>query len=338
VSEAVRSLITRLAEGEPRTPDETRAAFEAILSGETDPALIGAFLLGLRIRGETVEDIVAGARTLRTHMKQVPAPEEVVDTCGTGGLGWVSLNTSTAAAFIAAGAGAVIAKHGNRSVSPKVGSADVLEALGVNLNANEAQTAACFAKARLAFLFAPAHHSAMRHVAPVRRLLGVRTIFNLLGPLSNPAGARRQVLGVFDAGWVIPYAEALRELGAKRAFVVHGADGMDELTTTGPSHVAEIRDGRIRTYTTEPETLGLRRASPEALRGRDTAFNADAVRRVLCGEQGPFSDLAALNAAAALIAAERAENLKDGIALAQAAIRSGAALECLERVKAGSHA
>lgn len=337
MSEAVRLVVAKLADGARPTSSEMTAAFEAILSGEAEPVLIAAFLMGLRIRGETADDILAGAAVMRANARKVEAPAGVIDTCGTGGLGWTSLNTSTAAALVAAGAGATVAKHGNRSVPPKTGSADVLEALGVNLTPSDAQIAACFSRARAAFLFAPAHHAAMKHVAPVRKAMGVRTIFNLLGPLANPAGARRQVLGVFGAEWVEPYAQALTGLGSERAFVVHGRGGLDEISTMGATLVADVRNGAIRTFELTPEQLGVARVSMDALRGGAPEQNADALLRVLGGEPGPFADLVAVNAAAALVVADLAGDLVEGIGLARAAMMDGRAMAALDALKAASN-
>ncbi len=310
-----------------------QAAFEAIFRGESDPALTAAFLTSLAMRGESASDIAAGAAVMRAHVRRVAAPPGVIDTCGTGGLPWISLNTSTAAAFVAAGAGAVVAKHGNRSVPPKTGSADVLEALGVNLNPTDAQLEASFADAGLAFMFAPAHHAAMKHVAPVRKALGIRTVFNLLGPLANPAGAKRQLLGVYSELWLIPYAKALRRLGSERAWVVHGRDGMDEISTTAPTMITELKDGEIETFELHPEDLGIPLANPEALRGTTPAENAAALRGVLENRPGPFADLVALNAAAALVIAGRAGDMRDGLAQARASISSGKAMAALEALK-----
>ncbi len=337
MSEAVRSCLHELVDG--GRPDATRigAAFEAILGGETDPALIAAFLTSLRMRGEGVDDIVAGARVMRDRVRRVSAPVGAVDTCGTGGLSWVSLNTSTAAAFVAAGAGAVVAKHGNRSVPPKTGSADVLEALGVNLNTTDAQIDRCFERAGAAFLFAPAHHSAMKHVGPVRKLLGIRTIFNLLGPLANPAGARRQVLGVFSESWVVPYASALHELGAERAWVVHGRDGLDEISTTGSTLVAEVTPGGVRTFEIDPDAFGVARATLDQLRGGAPEDNANAILAMLRGQPGPFADLVAVNAAATLVVADKARDVREGLSMARDAISSGKAMAAFEALKAASH-
>jgi anthranilate phosphoribosyltransferase len=336
VSEAVRIVVGKLAGGERPGQAEIGKAFEDILGGQTEPALIAAFLMGLRTRGETVDDIVAGAQVLRANVRPVKAPAGVIDTCGTGGLSWTSLNTSTAAAFVAAGAGAIVAKHGNRSKS-KAGSADVLEALGVNLTPTDAQIETSFRDAGLTFMFAPAYHSAMKHVAPVRAALGIRTIFNMLGPLANPAGAKRQVLGVFGVEWVEPFAKSLQTLGSERAFVVHGRDGMDEISTTGASVVAEVKDGAVRVFELTPEELGLKRTSLDALRGGTAAENAEALRRVLGGEQAAFADLVVANAAAALVVAGLADNLKQGIDGARASIKSGKAMVALEALKRASN-
>lgn len=337
MSDAVRNCLHELVDGGRPDAGRMGSAFEAILGGETEPALIAAFLTALRMRGEGVDDIVAGARVMRDRARLVSAPAGAVDTCGTGGLTWVSLNTSTAAAFVAAGAGAIVAKHGNRSVPPKTGSADVLEALGVNLNTTDAQIDACFQKAGAAFLFAPAHHSAMKHVAPVRKLLGIRTIFNLLGPLANPAGARRQVLGVYSESWVVPYARALRDLGAERAWVVHGRDGLDEISTTATTLVAEATPDGVRTFELAPADFGVAPASLDDLRGGSPAENADAVRRVLVGQPGPFADLVTVNAAATLVVAGLAADVREGAAMARAAIASGKAMAAFEALKAASH-
>jgi anthranilate phosphoribosyltransferase len=336
VSDAVRNAVKKLAEDERPTPDEIGASFQAILTGEAEPALIAAFLMGLRTRGETVEDIVAGVRVMRANMVPANAPEGAIDTCGTGGLSWTSLNTSTAVAFVAAGAGAVVAKHGNRSKS-RAGSADVLEALGVNLAPTKTQIEASFRDAGVAFMFAQQHHTAMKHVAPVRQALGMRTIFNMLGPLANPAGVKRQVMGVFAPEWVEPVAKAMLSLGAERAMVVHGLDGMDEISTTGTTLVAEIKDGVVRVQDLSPERLGVTRASLDDLRGGTVAENAAALTRLLQGEPGPFSDLVAVNAGAAIHVAGLTDTLLDGIARARASISSGKAMAALEALKRASH-
>ncbi len=336
MTEAVRTAISQLVDGARPDGVAMAAAFEAILTGETDPVLIAAFLVALRVRGERVEDIVAGARVLRAHVLPVAAPSGAVDTCGTGGLNWTSLNTSTAAAFVAAGAGVVVAKHGNRSKS-KAGSADVLETLGVNLTPSEPQIANSFARAGLSFLFAPVHHSAMKHVAPVRAVLGTRTIFNFLGPLANPAGAKRQVLGVFSEEWVRPYAEALLALGSDAAWVVHGLDGLDEISISGPSRIAELKAGAVRVFDITPEEIGVERVPLDRLRGGTVEQNAAALLAVLRGEGGPFADLVAANAGAALIVGGKADNLREGYTLARESIASGRALGALDALKAASN-
>ena len=337
MSEALRKAVGLLVEdGRRPNQEEMTAAFEAILAGEGDPALISAFLVSLRIRGETSEDIVAGARVMRARARTVVAPEGAIDTCGTGGLAWTSLNTSTAVAIVAASAGAIVAKHGNRSRS-KAGSADVLEVLGVNLSPTDDQLQASFRDAHVAFMFAPAHHAAMKHVAPVRAALGLRTIFNMMGPLANPAGVKRQVLGVFAPEWVGVFADALLTLGAERAMVVHGVDGMDEISTTGATLVAEVKDGKIRMQDLTPELMGVKRAKLEHLRGSTPAENAEALKCVLANEPGPFADLVAVNAGAAILVAGLATTLVDGIAQARAAIADGRAAATLEALKRASN-
>ncbi len=337
MSEALRKAVGLLVEdGRRPNQEEMTAAFEAILAGEGDPALISAFLVSLRIRGESSEDIVAGARVMRARARTVVAPEGAIDTCGTGGLAWTSLNTSTAVAIVAASAGAIVAKHGNRSRS-KAGSADVLEVLGVNLSPTDDQLQASFRDAHVAFMFAPAHHAAMKHVAPVRAALGLRTIFNMMGPLANPAGVKRQVLGVFAPEWVGVFADALLTLGAERAMVVHGVDGMDEISTTGATLVAEVKDGKIRMQDLTPERMGVKRAKLEDLRGSTPAENAEALKCVLANEPGPFADLVAVNAGAAILVAGLATTLVDGIAQARAAIADGRAAATLEALKRASN-
>lgn len=329
MSEAVKSIISELADGLTPTGSALESAFDAILSGTSDPVQISAFLMGLRMKGETVDDLLAGARVMRAHARKVEAPPNVVDTCGTGGLPFISLNTSTAAAIVAAAAGAVVAKHGNRSVPPKTGSADVLEALGVNLNVSEGQLAQCLEQAGIAFMFAQAHHSAMRHVAPVRKTLGIRTIFNLLGPLSNPAGAKFQVMGVFDKSWSEKMASVLNALGAQHAWIVHGEDGLDEITTTGETFVVEIKEGNLSSFSVTPESVGLQRHSLDTIKGGNVAFNADAIKAILSGEKNAFRDIVALNAGASLFVCGVASSYAEGVEIALAAIDSGKAAETL---------
>ncbi len=337
MSEVVRKVVGALAAGDGVPVADLEDAFRAILAGESTDILNSAFLMGLRVRGETVDDIVAGVRIMREHVAAVTAPADVVDTCGTGGLSWTSLNTSTAAAIVAAGAGAVVAKHGNRSAPPKTGSADVLEALGVNLTPTPEQAEKCFRDAGVLFMFAQAHHGAVRHVGPVRKALGIRTIFNLLGPLSNPAGARRQLLGVFSEDWVKPMAEALLALGAERAWVVHGVGGIDEISTFGPTRVAEVSNGQLRTFDVSLDDLGVQKASIEELRGGDAVHNREALLNVLNGQPGAFSDLVAVNAAGTLVVAGLASDLREGVEMARNSILDGRALQCLQALKRASN-
>lgn len=326
----LKPVLARLAAGERLTQAEAQGAFDLLMEGRATPAQIGAFLMALRLRGETVEEITGGALALRARMSRIAAPKDAVDTCGTGGDGQGSFNISTAAALVAAAAGATVAKHGNRAQSSKSGSADLLAALGLNLDAPKAALERALKEARIAFLMAPRHHGAMRHVAEARRELGFRTVFNLLGPLANPAGAKRQLIGVFAEEWLTPIAEVLKALGSERVWVVHGWDGLDELTTTGPSEVAALEDGRIRRFAVTPEEAGLSRAKPAALAGGTAEENAARLRALLEGEKGPLRDIVLLNAAAALIVAGKAENLAGGAALAAAALDDGHAKATLE--------
>ncbi|KJS39572.1 MAG: anthranilate phosphoribosyltransferase [Rhodospirillaceae bacterium BRH_c57] len=321
----LKEFLPKLATGATLTETEAKAAFNVIMSGEATPAQIGAFLMALRVRGETVDEISAAASIMRAKATRLQAPEGAVDTCGTGGDARGTFNISTGAALVVAGAGVPVAKHGNKAMSSKSGSADVLGSLGVNLDAETAHVEAAMREAGIGFLMAPRHHSAMRHVGPVRTELGTRTIFNLLGPLSNPAGAKRQLMGVFAREWVEPLAIVLGRLGAVHAMVVHGADGLDELTTTGVSHVAEFKDGKVTTYDVTPEDAGLPRAHMDALAGGDAEQNAQVIRDMLDGKPGAYRDIVCLNAAAALIVGGRAATLMEGAKLAAQAIDSGAA-------------
>lgn len=329
-----REFIAKAAGGEPLSVDEAAAAFDIMMSGEATPAQIGGFLMALRLRGETVDEITGAARTMRAKATPVEAPEGAIDTCGTGGDAKGTHNISTCAAFVVAGAGVPVAKHGNKSVSSKSGSADVLAALGVNLEVTPETVARCIAQANVGFMFAPAHHAAMRHVGPVRADLGTRTIFNLLGPLSNPANAQAQVIGVFSKDWIVPLAEVAGQLGSKHVWVVHGSDGLDELTTTGKTFVAELKDGRVNSFEVTPADAGLPQAKPEELLGGEAAENAQAIREVLAGDASPFRDIVILNAAAALIVAGKAATLSEGAALAAKAIDSGAARDALNKLVA----
>jgi anthranilate phosphoribosyltransferase len=326
----VKPVIARLATGATLSQDQAHALFGAMMEGNVTPAQIGAILMALRLRGETVDEITGGARAMRERATRVKAPAEAIDTCGTGGDGSGSFNVSTAVALVVAALGVPVAKHGNRALSSKSGSAEVLAQLGVNIDAEPAVLERCLQQARIAFMMAPRHHAAMRHVGPVRLELGTRTIFNLLGPLANPAGASRQLLGVFDARWVAPMAHVLRNLGSTRVWVVHGGDGLDEITTTTTTRVAELRDGTVREFTVAPEDAGLPRAQPDDLKGGDPAHNAAALRMLLSGAAGPYRDIVVLNAAAALVVAGKAGDLREGATLAAGALDSGAARATLE--------
>lgn len=334
------TALKTLASGAPLSAEQLQAAFEALLSGEAPPEQIGAFLMGLAVRGETGAELLSGAKVLRANARTISLEGDVLDTCGTGGLGWTSLNTSTASAIVIAACGGKVAKHGNRSVPPKTGSADVLEALGVELDLTEDRFRNCLEKAGVGFLFARSHHSAMRHVGPVRASLGIRTIFNLLGPLSNPASATHQILGVSEARWLKPMAEALRDLGVKRAWVVHGVDAtgraIDEISIAGPTQVIDVNQNTLIERTITPEDAGFEPSPLAALQGGVVEENALAIRELLEGRTGPFRDAVAFNAAAGLHILGLASDLKDGAALASAALDSGAALKALSVLIAAS--
>jgi anthranilate phosphoribosyltransferase len=332
----LKTHIAKVAGGEPLSFEESRDAFDIIMSGEATPGQIGGFLMALRVRGETVEEISGAVATMRAKMLPVAAPAGAIDIVGTGGDGSHSLNISTAAAFVIAGAGVPVAKHGNRGLSSQTGAADVLTGLGVKLELEPKAIARCIAEAGIGFMFAPSHHPAMRHVGPTRVELGTRTIFNLLGPLSNPAGVTRQMVGVFSPEWIEPVAGALKALGAERAWVAHG-DGYDEITGTGETQVAELRDGEISTFTLTPEQFGLKRHSKDDLRGGDAAYNAAALRALLDGAPGAYRDTVLMNAGAGLVVAGKADDLAQGIALAAEAIDSGAARQVLDRLVAVSN-
>jgi anthranilate phosphoribosyltransferase len=334
----LKPYLAAVAAGKILSQQEAEAAFEILMSGGASEAQIGAFLMALRVRGETVAEITGAARIMRAKAHAIQAPAGAIDTCGTGGDTAGTFNISTAAALVVAASGVPVAKHGNRAVSSKSGSADVLEALGLDIEAEPAVVQRSLWENNFGFLLAPRLHGAMRHVMAARRDLGVRTIFNLLGPLSNPAGTRRQLVGVFAPQWVEPLAHVLQNLGAEAAWVVHGSDGLDELTTTGPSLVAELRRGEIRTFEVTPEDAGLPRAKPADLVGGDAATNASAIRALLDGRKGPYRDIVLLNAAAALIVADAATDLRHGAVLAAEAIDNGAARALVERLVATTHA
>ena len=325
----LKKHIAKVADGTPLSFEEAREAFDIIMSGQATPSQIGGFLMALRTRGETVDEISGAVATMRAKMLPVRAPANAVDIVGTGGDASGTYNVSTCAAFIVAGAGVPVAKHGNRALSSKSGAADALAALGVDIEIGPDAIGACIAEAGVGFMFAPAHHSAMRHVGPTRVELGTRTIFNLLGPLSNPAGVRRQLVGVFSARWLEPIAHVLKGQGAETVWVVHG-DGLDEITTAGVTKVAELKDGEVRCFEIAPEDVGLARVSPQDLKGADAEHNARALRAVLAGEKCPYRDIAVLNAAGALLVAGKASSLQQGVEIAQHSVDSGSAASALE--------
>jgi len=321
----LKSIIGKVATGATLSREEAVCAFDSMMSGEATPSQMGGLLMALRVRGETVDEITGAVSAMRAKMLRVTAPPDAVDIVGTGGDGSGSVNVSTCASFIVAGAGVPIAKHGNRALSSRSGAADVLSSLGVKIDLKPEQVGRCVKEAGIGFMFAPAHHPAMKNVGPTRVELATRTIFNLLGPLSNPAGVRRQMVGVFSRQWVQPLAQVLKNLGAESVWVVHGSDGLDEITLTGPTFVAALENGGIRSFEVAPEDAGLARVGGEALRGGDADANAVALRGVLNGEPSAYRNVALLNAAAALIVAGRATTLKEGIAIGMQSIDSGAA-------------
>lgn len=336
MSDAFKPLLARLADGQTLLEDDAEAFFAACLRGEPTPAQIAAAVTAIRLRGETVGELTACARAMRRAAVTLDHPYDVVDTCGTGGDGLHTFNISTASALVAAGGGLKIAKHGTRALSSKSGSSDVLAALGVKIDAGLEQQRRALDEANICFLFAPAHHGAMRHVLPVRAELGFRTIFNLLGPLSNPAGAKRQVLGVYDPRLLEPLARVLGALGAERAWTVHGS-GMDEMTVTGPTMVCEWRDGGVRNFNITPDAVGLQKHSLDELTGGDPAMNAAALTRMIDGEKGAYRDVVLLNAAAAFLVGGRTETLREGVELAAAVIDDGRARVALDGLVAATN-
>jgi anthranilate phosphoribosyltransferase len=333
----LRSLIQKVSGGTTLEEEEIRLALDLMTAGEATPAQMGAFLMALRVRGETVEEITGAAQMLRSRMNRVVVPPGAIDIVGTGGDNHGSYNVSTCAALVAAGAGVKIAKHGNRRVSSMSGASDVLTTLGVKLDVPFEVITRCVTEAGVGFLWAPRHHPALAHFAPIRGELGIRTIFNLLGPICNPAGVKRQVVGVFSWQWVEPIAHVLRNLGCEHVWVVHGHDGLDELTTTGATDVAEVKDGHVTVFEVTPADAGLAPAKLSDLKGGDEKHNAEAIREVLAGKKTPLRDIAVLNAAAALIVADKAANLTDGAALAAHSIESGAAKAALDKLVAISN-
>ncbi|MCD0415599.1 anthranilate phosphoribosyltransferase [Rubrivivax sp. JA1024] len=333
-----KSIIAKVATGATLTRDEATDAFDAMMSGDATPSQMGALLMGLRVRGETVDEITGAVTTMRAKMLPVSAPADAVDIVGTGGDGSGSVNVSTCASFVVAGCGVTVAKHGNRALSSKSGAADVLAALGVKIDITPDQVGRCVNEAGIGFMFAPTHHPAMKNVGPTRVELATRTIFNLLGPLSNPAGVKRQMIGVFSRQWVQPLAQVLKNLGSEAVWVVHGSDGLDEITLSGTTAVAELKNGEITSFEISPEDAGLPRAPAEALKGGDAQANAVALRAVLEGMPGPYRDVALLNAAATLIVAGKAKDLKEGVAMGAHSIDSGAAEARLKKLIAVSAA
>ncbi len=331
-----KSLIAKVADGNILSRAESEDAFSIVMSGEATPSQIGGFLMALRVRGETVDEISGAVQSMRSRMLTVEAPDDAMDIVGTGGDASGSYNISTCTAMVVAGCGVPIAKHGNRALSSKSGAADTLKALGINLDLDPAGISRCIKEAGLGFMFAPAHHAAMRHVGPTRVELGTRTIFNLLGPLSNPAGVKTQLVGVFDPKWVRPLAEVLQQLGSTSVWVVHG-DGMDEMTVTAETLVAELKDGKIREFTVTPQDAGLESHPFEDLLGGDAEYNAEALRKVLDGERNAYREVVLLNAAASLVVAAKVASLKEGAMLAARSIDSGAASSVLSKLVLASN-
>lgn len=333
----IKAALNKIADRKDLTGEEMRGVMRIIMAGEATPSQIGAFLMGMRVKGETVVEIAAAVSIMREQMIPVAAPENAIDIVGTGGDGAGTLNISTASAIVVASAGVPVAKHGNRALSSKSGASQVLEALGVKLDLSPAEIGASVDKAGIGFMFAPLHHPAMKHVGPSRTEMGTRTLFNLLGPQSNPAGVRRYLLGVYDEQWVEPVAAALLANRAIKAWVVHGSDGLDEITTTGPTHVAQIDGGSLTTFEITPEQYGLPRATLDDLRGGDPADNARAMTDLFDGAPGAYRDIVLLNSAAALFVADRVDTIDTGIALARGAIDSGKAKQTLARLVAVSN-
>jgi anthranilate phosphoribosyltransferase len=336
--ESFKPLIAKVAAGATLTRTEAESAFDSMLSGEVTPSQMGGFLMALRVRGETVDEITGAVAAMRAKMAGVKAPPDAIDIVGTGGDGSGSYNVSTLAAIIVAACGVTVAKHGNRAISSRAGAADTLTALGVKIGLSPDGVERCIRETGIGFMMAPAHHASMRHVGPTRVELGTRTLFNLLGPLSNPAGVKRQLVGVFSATWLEPMAETLRNFGSERVWVAHGLDGLDEITTTGPTKVVELKGGVLHAFELTPEAAGLARAEPGALKGGEPANNAKALIDVLDGALGAFRDIGLINAGAALVISGKAGSIKDGVAMGDAAIRSGAARRTLDRLITVSNA
>ena len=328
----MKSYIAKIADGASLTTNEAEKAFNIIMSGDATPSQIGGFLMALRVRGETVDEITGAAKTMRAKAIHIKAPKNAIDVVGTGGDGSGTYNISTGAALVVAACGIPVAKHGNRALSSKSGAADTLSALGVNNNADFELVKKSIWEANIGFLMAPRHHSAMRHVAGPRVELATRTIFNLLGPICNPSGVKRQLTGVFSKKWVVPIAETLKKLGSERAWVMHGSDGTDELTTTGPSFVSELKNGKITSFEVNPKDAGLPITKLKNLKGGDASYNAAAVKLMLNGKLSAYRDIVIFNAAAALLIADKAKNLKEGAEIAAEAIDNGRAKMTLDKL------
>jgi anthranilate phosphoribosyltransferase len=327
----IKAILGKVADGRTLTREETGEAFSMLMSGEATASQIGGLLMALRVRGETEDEFAGAVDAMRAKMLPVDAPQGAIDIVGTGGDAKGSLNVSTAASFIAAGAGVKVAKHGNRALSSKSGSADVLKALGVNLELSPDQITACIEEAGIGFMFAPQHHSAIRFVGPARAELGTRTIFNLLGPMCNPAGVKRQLLGVFSPKWLVTIARVLGELGSEKVWVVHGG-GFDEVSISGPTHVAALEDGSVRAFDIAPQEAGLPLHGEEEIAGGDAEFNATALRSVLEGKPSAYRDMAILNAAAAILVAGKVDDLRSGAEMAARSIDEGSAAAALDRL------
>jgi anthranilate phosphoribosyltransferase len=333
----LKSIIGKVATGASLSREEAAAAFDSMMSGEATPSQMGGLLMALRVRGETVDEITGAVSAMRAKMLRVDAPIDAIDIVGTGGDGSGSVNVSTCAAFVVAGVGIPVAKHGNRALSSRSGAADVLMALGVKIDLRPDQVGRCIKEAGIGFMFAPAHHPSMKNVGPTRVELATRTIFNLLGPLTNPAGVRRQMVGVFSRQWVQPLAQVLKNLGSEAAWVVHGSDGLDEITLTGPTFVTALENGQVRSFEISPDDAGLPHAHGEALKGGDADANAVALQSVLDGKPSAFRDVALFNAAAALVVAGKVKSLKEGVALGAKSLDSGAAAARLTQLIAVSN-
>lgn len=332
----LKQFIAKAADGNALSTEETETAFSILMSGDATPAQIGGFLMALRVRGESEDEFVGAIRAMRSKMLPVDAPEDAIDIVGTGGDAKGSLNVSTATAFVVAGCGVKVAKHGNRALSSKSGAADVLVALGVNLELSPSQITDCIEEANVGFMFAPAHHSAMRFVGPARAELGTRTIFNLLGPMCNPAGVKRQLLGVFSPKWLITIAKVLRELGSQKVWVVHG-DGFDEMTITGETHIAVLEDGKVLPHEVSPKDFGFSVQPAEAIAGGDAEYNARALLELLDGKPSAYRDMVLMNAAASLVVADKAGDLMEGVRIATSAIDDGKAKQALDQLVISSN-